>query len=209
MASNEQNDETKKVTFADNVPQTLPVQTDVESLFMTSTPTFKVVLLGDAGVGKSSYLNMIRVKGNVESFSPVYHPTYGVDVKTVVFDTNKGHVVLNFWDCSGQEKFSPNVEDYFIGSHAFLIFCSMNSVLSFKNIPRWLEKIQNSGERKETVAVVATNLDCGSRLAAVLPDKLYNLPVFDVTSKNAHPGNKRPILYLLQQLTKDSSLLLK
>lgn len=117
-------------------------------------------------------------------------------------------ILVDFWDCAGQEKYNGLGDTYYIGAHAFLVVCSMSSVLSFKNIPSWLKSIQQSGERNDVVAVVATNLDCAGGNASVLPSKLYKLPVFEVSNKNVYPSNRLPIQHVLQQLTNNPSLYL-
>lgn len=66
------------------------VKEDVDSLFshvddsfdkyLVPLDSFKVVIVGDAGVGKTSYLNLLVNNGNTTGFKPTYSPTYGVNV---------------------------------------------------------------------------------------------------------------------------------
>ena len=63
--------------------------------------SFNVVIIGDAGVGKSSLVRRL----NVGDFNKKYVATFGAEVTPLHFSTNKGSITLNMWDVSGQEKF--------------------------------------------------------------------------------------------------------
>jgi GTP-binding nuclear protein Ran len=63
---------------------------------------FKIVLVGDGGVGKTSFIERHK-RG---SFDEKYVPTQGVDVTPLTFNTNYGLVTFKVWDCAGREKFS-------------------------------------------------------------------------------------------------------
>jgi GTP-binding nuclear protein Ran len=195
-----------------NEQSPLPVSTETEKLFendpFPAYPTYKVVVIGDGGVGKTSYLEMVSVGGSVNNFRKVYHATLGVDVVPVRFSTNKGTIVVNFWDCAGQEKYSGLQKGYYMGAHGFLMVCSMNSVISFRHLPSWLKSVKESSENDNNIAIVATHLDLCLPITSSLPSKLHDIPVFEVSSKKIYPSNKAPVQYLLQKLTGDDSLLL-
>jgi len=62
-----------------------------------TTPTFKVILVGDGGVGKTTFLRR-HLTGE---FEQKYIVTMGVDVHRVSFQTNRGGIVFNCWDTAG------------------------------------------------------------------------------------------------------------
>lgn len=65
-----------------------------------SAPTFKVVLVGDGGVGKTTFVKR-HISGE---FEKRYIATMGVEVHPLKFFTNFGPIVMNVWDTAGQEK---------------------------------------------------------------------------------------------------------
>lgn len=64
------------------------------------TPTFKVVLVGDGGVGKTTFVKR-HLSGE---FEKRYIATMGVEVHPLKFFTNFGPIIMNVWDTAGQEK---------------------------------------------------------------------------------------------------------
>lgn len=96
-------------------------------------PIYKVVFMGDGGVGKSTLLE--RYVQN--TFQPIYKRTIGAEVHPIQFQTNHGPVVLNIWDTAGQEKYSGLREGYIINAHHNVIFYSVDSKLSARNISFW------------------------------------------------------------------------
>lgn len=63
-------------------------------------PTFKVVLVGDGGVGKTTFVKR-HISGE---FEKRYLATMGVEVHPLKFFTNFGPILMNVWDTAGQEK---------------------------------------------------------------------------------------------------------
>jgi GTP-binding nuclear protein Ran len=67
----------------------------------TNPLRFKIVLVGDAGTGKSTYLKRLLTG----EFEKHYIATLGVDVHPLTFHTNYGPIVFQCWDTAGQENF--------------------------------------------------------------------------------------------------------
>lgn len=64
-------------------------------------PEFKLVLVGDGGVGKTTFVK--RHKSG--EFEKVYHATVGAEVHPMPFNTSRGKIIFNVWDTAGQEKY--------------------------------------------------------------------------------------------------------
>merc|ERR1712235_94781 len=73
-------------------------------------PTFKLVLVGDGGVGKTTFVKR-HLTGE---FEKKYVATLGVEVHPLVFHTNRGALRFNVWDTAGQEKFGGLRDGYYI-----------------------------------------------------------------------------------------------
>jgi hypothetical protein len=95
-------------------------------------PTFKLVLVGDGGVGKTTFVKR-HLTGE---FEKKYVATLGVEVHPLVFHTNRGPLRFNVWDTAGQEKFGGLRDGYYIQgefqSIDFWINCELN--LSFRTM---------------------------------------------------------------------------
>ena len=68
---------------------------------MSDAPQFKVLLVGDGGVGKTAFV-MRHLTGE---FLKKWEPTVGVNVHPMTFETTRGKLAFMVWDTAGQEKF--------------------------------------------------------------------------------------------------------
>lgn len=91
-------------------------------------PTFKCVLVGDGGTGKTTFVKR-HLTGE---FEKRYVATLGVEVHPLVFHTNRGPIRFNVWDTAGQEKFGGLRDGYYIQvcvanniSCPNVVFCTM------------------------------------------------------------------------------------
>ena len=99
---------------------------------------FKVLLLGNSDVGKSSLL--LRFVDSVWNESFV--PTIGVDFKVKTIEIGDKKVKMQIWDTAGQERFRNVVSTYFRGSNGILLIYDITSRDSFKNLESWLIEIE-------------------------------------------------------------------
>jgi GTP-binding nuclear protein Ran len=75
---------------------------------MKPQATFKLVLVGDGGVGKTTFVKR-HLTGE---FEKKYIATRGVNVNPIIFYTNHGPIQFNIWDTAGQEKLGGLREGY-------------------------------------------------------------------------------------------------
>lgn len=98
---------------------------------------FKVVIVGDSGVGKSNIL--LRFTENNFSFS--FHPTIGVDFKIKTFKYENFTIKLQLWDTAGQERFKNVANTYYKGAHSVLLVYDITNPNSFKNLETWINEV--------------------------------------------------------------------
>lgn len=96
-------------------------------------PTFKLVLVGDGGTGKSTFVK----RHMTGEFERRYLATMGVEVHPLKFHTSRGPLCFNVWDTAGQEKFGGLREGYYIQAQCALIFFDVTSRTTYKNVPHW------------------------------------------------------------------------
>ncbi|XP_034489864.1 ras-related protein Rab-35 [Drosophila innubila] len=116
---------------------------------------FKLLIIGDSGVGKSSLL----IRFSDDTFSGSYITTIGVDfkIRTVMIDGLR--VKLQIWDTAGQERFRTITSTYYRGTHGVIIVYDVTNGDSFANVRRWLEEIQNNCDVVNKVLVGNKNDD--------------------------------------------------
>ena len=99
---------------------------------------FKVLLIGNSSVGKSSLL--LRFVDN--AWSDLFVPTIGVDFKIKTMTIDSKNVKLQIWDTAGQERFKNITASYYRGAHGILVVYDITDMESFKNINNWLIEIE-------------------------------------------------------------------
>merc|ERR1712137_376132 len=96
-------------------------------------PTFKLILVGDGGTGKTTFVKR-HLTGE---FEKKYLPTVGVSVHPLDFHTNRGKLRFHCWDTAGQEKFGGLRDGYYIHGQCAIIMFDVTSRLTYKNVPTW------------------------------------------------------------------------
>ena len=96
---------------------------------------FRICLLGDANVGKTSLLS--RFCDN--SFKEKYNNTIGVDFRLVTLKCNGFISKIHIWDTAGQERFRSLALNYLNNSHGFIFMYDITDRDSFNNIVNWID----------------------------------------------------------------------
>ncbi|GMT19567.1 hypothetical protein PFISCL1PPCAC_10864, partial [Pristionchus fissidentatus] len=116
---------------------------------------FKVVLVGNAGVGKTC---LVR-KFTQGIFPPGQSATIGVDfmIKTVNVDDDK--IKLQIWDTAGQERFRSITQSYYRSAHAIVLVYDVACQPSFDCLPEWLSEIETYANRRVLKILVGNKVD--------------------------------------------------
>lgn len=102
---------------------------------------FKIILIGDSGVGKTSLMTRFTDKCYEESSLT----TIGVDFKIKTIDIDGAKVKLQIWDTAGQEKFRAIVSNYYRGAQGILLVFDMLNRKSFTSLSDWLGELEKKG----------------------------------------------------------------
>lgn len=126
---------------------------------------FKLLIIGDSDVGKSSLL--LRFADN--TFSGNYITTIGVDFKIRTVEVEGEKVKLQIWDTAGQERFRTITSTYYRGTHGVIVVYDVTSGDSFANVKRWLHEIEQNCEVVNRILVGNKN-DCPERKVVLTED---------------------------------------
>ena len=123
---------------------------------------FKIILIGDSAVGKTSLVN--RFMGF--EFMENYPCTINADfkLKTLSIDASTG-AELTVWDTCGQEKFRAMTRQYFKDAHGIILVFDVNNENSFKALSSWLNEIKNNCNNKNvSIILVGNKIDLNERV---------------------------------------------
>ena len=125
---------------------------------------FKILLIGDAGVGKSSIL----LRFTDDAFEEHLASTIGVDFKVKTVTIGGSTVKLTIWDTAGQERFRTLTSSYYRGCHGVILTYDVNDRQTFTNLKQWLEEVDMySTSQSSAKMLVGNKIDVGAREVSV------------------------------------------
>jgi len=128
---------------------------DLETLSdVQKKAVYKIVLLGDGAVGKTSIREQYLGKG----FKEGYSMTIGADfcVKRVQLSDNLV-VTFQIWDLAGQQRFDVVRAVYFKGTSGALLVFDVSNPRSFENLPSWLNELTKNNYNRIVPLVLIGN----------------------------------------------------
>jgi GTP-binding nuclear protein Ran len=184
-------------TFNQNVPII------DESIPKMKNRTFKLLLVGDGGVGKSTFVKR-HLTGE---YDRKYIPTTGVEIHCLVFETNRGKVCFDIWDTAGQEKFGGLMDGYFIGGHGTILMFDTTNKTSYNSLKNFYNNVNNICGKIPSVL-------CGNKIDNTKDKNVHNvtfhtkhdMDYFEISSRNNYNFEK-PFLSLARKLTNDPTLI--
>jgi len=166
-------------------------------------PTFKLILVGDGGTGKTTFVKR-HLTGE---FEKKYVATMNVEVHPLTFHTNRGPIRFNVWDTAGQEKLGGLRDGYYIQGQAAIIMFDVTSRMTYKNVPNWHRDMVRVCENIPIV-LCGNKVDIKDR--KVKPKQITfhrkkNLQYYDISARSNYNFEK-PFLWLARKLVGDPSL---
>ncbi|XP_069379690.1 ras and EF-hand domain-containing protein homolog isoform X2 [Paralichthys olivaceus] len=175
---------------------------------VTSEKAFRIVLAGDAAVGKSSFL--LRICKN--EFKINSNATLGVDfqIKTLIVDGEP--VLLQLWDTAGQERFRSIAKSYFRRADGVLLLYDISCEKSFLNVREWVDMIEDVSLEDIPIMLVGNKCDLRQYEVNCVPtsygEKLamtYNT-LFCETSAKDGSNILEAVLHLARQVKEQAAL---
>jgi Ras-related protein Rab-12 len=122
----------------------------------------QLIIIGDSGVGKTSFMDRFIEGGNGADFKNSFNPTVGIDFKVKNVEINKKRIKLQIWDTAGQEKFNSITTAYYRSARGAIIMYDVTRPTSFKSIDKWFTLMQEHGRGDVEVALVGNKCDLRS-----------------------------------------------
>ncbi len=116
--------------------------------------TFKILLLGDASVGKTSFTK--RYCYNI--FNPSERLTIGVDFHVKTIELNEKRIKLQLWDVGGEERFRFLLPTYCLGANAAFLLYDITRPSTLDNISEWITIVRQKGGQIP-IMLVGSKLD--------------------------------------------------
>ncbi|KAJ9684723.1 hypothetical protein PVL29_016945 [Vitis rotundifolia] len=115
--------------------------------------SFKILLIGDSGVGKSSLL-LSFISGSVHDLSP----TIGVDFKIMLLTIGGKRLKLTIWDTAGQERFGTLTNSYYRGAHGIILVYDVTRRETFTNLSDvWAKEVELYSTNHECIKFLVGN----------------------------------------------------
>ncbi|XP_032546896.1 EF-hand calcium-binding domain-containing protein 4A isoform X2 [Chiroxiphia lanceolata] len=151
-------------------PRAQPVGTEtrlqaLEPASCSPDRIFKVVFVGNSGVGKSSFIHRFCY----DRFLAELNATIGIDyqVKSLMVDNTQ--VALQLWDTAGQERFRSITKQYFRKADGILVMYDMTAECSFMAVRNWMSSIQEGIEDGAVVFLLGNKMDAVQRETRNVP----------------------------------------
>jgi Ras-related protein Rab-2A len=117
--------------------------------------SFKSILLGEAGVGKTC----LFLRATRNDFTGAYEVTLGTEHGALDFDVQSKIVQLQLWDTAGQETFRSMVKVFYKGSHAVFLVYSIANRKSFESLEAWLKEVREATSPDVLIFLVGNQKD--------------------------------------------------
>lgn len=123
---------------------------------MSEPPTYKVVIVGDGNVGKTSLVRRF-CEGKFEDSRIL---TIGVDFQVKTIQLGERVIRLSIWDVAGQDRFRTFRDQFYSGTLAAALVYDVTAPATFFNLPRWRDEVLASAPGVPLV-VIGNKLDLG------------------------------------------------
>ena len=110
---------------------------------------FKLLIIGDSGVGKSSVLSQYVDQTFINS----HISTIGVDFKITNVNIGDKIAKLQIWDTAGQERFRTITTNYYRGAHGIILVYDVTNRESFDNIVNWVDNIERYSKNPRLILI--------------------------------------------------------
>ncbi|CAO4362103.1 Protein CBR-RAB-10 [Caenorhabditis briggsae] len=120
---------------------------------------FKLLLIGDSGVGKTCIL----YRFSDDAFNTTFISTIGIDFKIKTIELKGKKIKLQIWDTAGQERFHTITTSYYRGAMGIMLVYDITNAKSFDNIAKWLRNIDEHASEDVVKMILGNKCDMSDR----------------------------------------------
>ncbi|ESO08175.1 hypothetical protein HELRODRAFT_75117 [Helobdella robusta] len=120
---------------------------------------FKLLLIGDSGVGKTCVL----FRFSEDAFNSTFISTIGIDFKIRTIELDGKKIKLQIWDTAGQERFRTITTAYYRGAMGIMLVYDITNEKSFANIKNWIRNIEEHATSDVEKMILANKCDMVER----------------------------------------------
>ena len=147
---------------------------------------FKLLLIGDSGVGTSCLL----LRFADDTYTESYISTIGVDFKIRTIQLDGKTIKLQVWDTAGQERFRTITSSYYRGAHGIIVVFDVTDQESFNNVKQWLQEIDRYAYENVDKLLVGNKCDLtDKKVVEYISAKAYadqlGISFLETSAKNA------------------------
>ena len=134
--------------------------------FNAESPKYKLILLGDQGVGKSCILNRFLN----DTFIEDYQATIGLDFQSKNVQIENQDIHLLLYDTAGQEKFRSLIPMYTRDANIILLVYDISNKDTFNHLPDWIRDLTNVNIKEVIFVIVGNKIDLNAQRAVTLEE---------------------------------------
>ena len=159
---------------------------------------FKIILVGDSGVGKTNILSRYVN----DFFSESTKSTVGVELGCKIEEINNTKVKIQIWDTAGQERYKSITQTYYKGAKGALIVYDISRKESFLNVDKWIGDLKEYGEENVCVLLIGNKCDLDNIRQVSLDEVTKKAEQYKIGFCETSALNAKNIDYAFQKLIK-------
>jgi len=111
----------------------------VEEKFSKDLLSYKVIVIGRYGVGKTTIIGKLMNK----EIDKEYAPTLSIDTKNIQVKVNDKIIQIQIWDCCGNDEFALNTPNLFKNASIAILVYAINDKQSYIDLEKWRNMLKN------------------------------------------------------------------
>ena len=143
---------------------------------------FRILLLGDPNVGKTS----IFLRFFDDNFKETYN-TYSMDYRMKIVEIGEKIINLQIWDSPGHDRLRSIVQNYYKGADGIIIVYDITNLNSFKNVKYWINRVIENISPNKIIVLVGNKCDSPERVVSEEEGRKlaeeYNINFFEISAK--------------------------
>ena len=169
---------------------------EAEASLMKEDYKFKIVIVGDSGVGKTN----LAKRFIQNTFSSNTLATVGVEFFSNTYYVNDKLIKIEMWDTAGQERYKSITSAYYKGAMGALLVYDVTNQATFNNIERWYNEIRDFSSKDIQIIMIGNKTDLKDNIVIsteMSQNKSADLeiPVVETSALNA--SNVKEAFHLL------------